>query len=202
MSSDPPTVRSATAADADALAAMLMRAFEDDPVACWAFPPPGPRRRALERFQALRLAQLTPEEEVWTAADHSCAALWAPPGRWRRTVREDLSIASCFAHPRLAHRIPLVVAGFVAVERLHPAEPAHYYLSVLGTDPAQQGQGLGSALLRPVLERCDRDGVAAYLESSKERNLDFYARHGFRVREELRLPRGPRVWTMWREPLG
>jgi hypothetical protein len=55
-------------------------------------------------------------------------------------------------------------------------------------------------MLRPVLEQCDSDGVAAYLESSKERNIDFYARHGFRVTRELRLPRGPRVWPMWREP--
>jgi len=71
---------------------------------------------------------------------------------------------------------------------------------VLGTDPASQGRGIGSALLAPVLETCDRDGVGAYLESSKERNLAFYARHGFRMTGEVDLPRGPRVWLMWRDP--
>jgi hypothetical protein len=50
-----------------------------------------------------------------------------------------------------------------------------------------------------VLEECDRDGVGAYLESSKERNVDYYARFGFRVTEEVRLPRGPRMWLMWRD---
>jgi ribosomal protein S18 acetylase RimI-like enzyme len=74
------------------------------------------------------------------------------------------------------------------------------YLSVLGTDPAAQGRGIGSALLAPVLRQCDEDGVPAYLESSKERNVAFYARHGFRVREELALPRGPQMWLMWRDP--
>ena len=55
-------------------------------------------------------------------------------------------------------------------------------------------------MMEPILAECDRDGVGAYLESSKEQNLDFYARHGFRVTSERRLPRGPRLWPMWREP--
>ncbi|MHB1538359.1 MAG: GNAT family N-acetyltransferase [Solirubrobacteraceae bacterium] len=75
-----------------------------------------------------------------------------------------------------------------------------WYLAVLGTDPESQGRGLGSGALTPVLRGCDADGVCAYLESSKERNIDFYARHGFRVRRELQLPRGPKLWAMWREP--
>jgi len=30
--------------------------------------------------------------------------------------------------------------------------------------------------------------------------VDFYARHGFRVIEEVRMPGGPPVWLMWRDP--
>ena len=71
---------------------------------------------------------------------------------------------------------------------------------MLGTDPDAQGRGLGSAVLQGVLEQCDSDGVAAYLESSKERNVDFYARHGFRVLDEIKLLRGPTMWKMWRDP--
>jgi GNAT superfamily N-acetyltransferase len=86
------------------------------------------------------------------------------------------------------------------VERVHPKEP-HWYLAVLGTEPAWQGKGVGSALLAPVLQRCDREGRPAYLESSKESNLAFYARHGFEVTGTIDLlGGGPRVWPMWREP--
>jgi GNAT superfamily N-acetyltransferase len=195
------TARRATRADVPSLARALADAFHDDPVARWSCPPPAARRRMLERFYRTRLSQLLGEEEVWTEGGRAGAALWAPPGRWRTTRREELQMARCMIEPRVLHRLPLVFAGLVGVvERRHPATPPHWYLAILGTAPGAQGRGIGSALLAPVLERCDADGVGAYLESSKESNVAFYARHGFRAMAELRLPRGPRMWPMWRDP--
>jgi ribosomal protein S18 acetylase RimI-like enzyme len=198
-SNSAPTVRRATPADVPALAQMLARAFLDDPVAIWSCKPNALRPVVLERFHATRLHQLLAHQEVWTTPELSSAALWAPPGRWRTTPRQDAALARCLLHHRLIARMPLIATGLLGVERRHPRRPPHWYLAVLGTDPAAQGQGLGSAMLRPVLEQCDADGIDGYLESSKERNIDFYARHGFRVTAELRLPRGPRIWSMWRE---
>ena len=87
-----------------------------------------------------------------------------------------------------------------AIEAAHPEEP-HWYLAVVGTEPRLQHQGIGSALLAPVLERCDRDFVPAYLESSREDNVAFYQRLGFEVTTPIDLPGGgPRVWPMWRDP--
>jgi len=200
MATASPSARRATTADAAPLARTLARAFHDDPVACWACPPARLRPRVLERFYAVRLRQMLGDEEVWTDAGHAAAALWAPPRRWRTTLREDLALARGMLVPRLLPRLPLVLHGMTGVERHHPPEPPHWYLAILGTDPAAQGRGLGSRLLSPALERCDEDGVGAYLESSKERNIAFYARHGFRVTRELRLPRGPQLWAMWRDP--
>lgn len=94
----------------------------------------------------------------------------------------------------------MVGLALTNIERKHPSNPEHWYLAVVGTDPAAQGQGLASKVLSPVLDQCDRDGVAAYLESSKESNIAYYSRLGFRVTAEHRLPRGPSVWAMWREP--
>ena len=77
----------------------------------------------------------------------------------------------------------------------------HFYLQGLGTDPDRQGEGLGSAVMQPVLERCDADGLPAYLESTKERNVGFYEQHGFEVvgKEQIASD-GPMLWLMWREP--
>jgi GNAT superfamily N-acetyltransferase len=61
-------------------------------------------------------------------------------------------------------------------------------------------QGAGTALLAPVLERCDESGVPAYLETQKEENVPWYHRFGFAVLEELRVRGAPPMWTMQRDP--
>lgn len=200
MSLSPPAVRRATFADVPALAPVLARAFADDPIACWTIPPDALRARLLERIFTLRLRSTLQHDEVWTVADRSGAALWLPPERWRTSARDDLALTRALLHPRLLPRLPLVAHGMLGIERRHPHAPPHWYLAVLGTDPAAQGRGSGGALLRAMLDRCDEDGVGAYLESSKESNIAYYARFGFRVTETIRLPRGPSAWLMWRDP--
>jgi GNAT superfamily N-acetyltransferase len=198
--SDAHTVRRADAADLPALTQMLVRAFMDDPVAVWACRWEQLRPRMLEGMYTARLRQLLAHEEVWTNPGLSSAALWSPPGGWKTSLRQDAALIRSFLDPRLMARLPLLAVGLSGVQRKHPRTPPHWYLSLLGTDPDAQGHGFGSAVLKPVLEQCDRDGVCAYLESSKRRNLDFYARYGFRVTGELRLPYGPTMWPMWRDP--
>jgi GNAT superfamily N-acetyltransferase len=192
--------RRATAGELPALARMLARAFHNDPVTSWACPPKRMRPRVLERLFGRRIRHLHAHDELWTSEDLASAAVWAPPDRWKTTTAQDLSYAACMLDPRLILRMPMVVRGLLGVEEIHPPKPPHWYLAILGTDPSAQGQGLGSAMIRPVLEECDHDGVAAYLESSKKENIAFYARHGFRLLGEHRLPRGPLVWPMWRDP--
>ena len=180
---------------------MLARAFYDDPVSVWSLPHGGLRERALKRFFAIRLRQVARKGEVWVAGEGRSAALWLPPGGWRTTLAEELALATASLRPPLLFRLPLVAYGLLGVERSHPRTPDHWYLAVLGTEPAQQGRGYGSAALAAVLGRCDREGIPAYLESSTFDNIPFYARPGFQVRGTLRLLRGPTVYPMWREPL-
>lgn len=183
--------------EASALAAMLARAFEDDPVMAWAFPHATSRLAWYRRFYRQRLRALLPGGEVYTAAGLAGAALWAEPEQWRPSLRETLALALLV--PGTGRATGRVLRGLAQIEARHPETP-HWYLSILGTEPSRRGEGIGSRLLEPVLEGCDADELPAYLESSKERNLAFYARHGFRVTGELRLPGGPPVWFMWRDP--
>lgn len=191
------SVRRAHREDFRPLAAMLARAFYDDPITAWFYPNPERRLRYAQRFFAIRLRQLDGQRLTFTTADHSGVALWTAPGRWRENLRESLMLL-----PMMPALLPHIVRSTRAVreiERRHPALP-HYYLSVIGTEPAQQGEGIGSALLAPVLHRCDAEGIAAYLECSKECNVAFYMRHGFSVTECVDLPEGPPLWLMWRAP--
>lgn len=190
-------VRRAGLADITPLSGAIARAFYDDPVLSWTFPDDRQRLAQAEAFFALRLRGMIPDGEVYTAEDLSAGALWAPPDRWKVGVLDSLRLVRLLPWRGLGQTI----RGFTAIEAAHPKTPPHYYLAVLGTEPAAQGQGLGSALLGPVLADCDELGIGAYLESSKESNIAFYARHGFRVTGEVDLPNGPRVWLMWRDPV-
>lgn len=195
----PVSVRPALAEDYGPLAEVLARAFYDDPVTAWFYPDAERRMRHARRFFAIRLRQLEGHGLLYTTSERSGASLWAPPGQWRENLRQSLMQLPML--PVLLPRIVRCTRAVREIERHHPAAP-HYYLSVVGTDPEQQGGGVGSALLAPVLQRCDETQTAAYLESSKESNLSFYARHGFAVTKRIELPEGPPLWLMWREPPG
>jgi ribosomal protein S18 acetylase RimI-like enzyme len=195
-----PVVRPATPADVPALVGSLARAFLDDPVMCWIQPDERRRAAGLRTFFSIQLRQVfVPHGEVWMAGPHGAAALWAPPGAPPPRWRDALRLAPMLPH--LGRRVVRALRLLALVERHHPYDRPHWYLGVLGTDPPLQRRGLGSAVLAPVLERCDSEGVGAYLESSKEANLAFYRRHGFEVTGELRAPGGgPPLWLMWRDP--
>ena len=188
-------VRKATKADVPRLKGVLGRSFQDDPVNTWII---GSQLRKLERFfEVYELG--TRLAETYTTEGLDGAAIWTAPGQWKMPWRTTLRVAPTML--RLTGRRTLLGAQVEkALDESHPREP-HWYLAVLGTDPDKQGKGVGSALMAPVLERCDREGIAAYLESSKEKNVPFYRRHGFEVTKELRLPKGgPSLWLMWRDP--
>jgi GNAT superfamily N-acetyltransferase len=195
----PEGVRPALPEDYGPLAEVLARAFYDDPVTAWFYPDAERRLKHGRRFFQIRLRQLAGHGLIYTNDERSGAALWAPPGHWRETLRQSLMQLPML--PVLLPRIVRATRAVREIERHHPAQP-HFYLSVVGTEPEKQGGGIGSALLLPVLRRCDETSTAAYLESSKESNLSFYARHGFAVTKRIELPEGPPLWLMWREPPG
>jgi GNAT superfamily N-acetyltransferase len=175
-------------------------AFFDDPVMAWMLDDEASRRVRLARlFGVLMQAHYLPLRTVWTTPGCEGAALWAPPDHAIIPAFTILRHSHLMVHA-LGRRALRALRALSHVEHLHPKEP-HWYLGVLGTKSALQGKGIGSALLQPVLERCDDEGVPAYLESSKHSNIAFYRRHGFEVTGEIRLPPdGPPVWPMWREP--
>ena len=194
----PPTIRQATAADIGPIALTLSKAFQDDPVKCHLV---GGRSVNVEKvkpfFAAFQKIQL-PHGHVYTTLGYEAAALWAPPGEWKVPLVQVLRNMPTFLK-LYGWRLFPNLQVLSTLETAHAEEP-HYYLEFIGTDPAHQGKGFGAALLQPMLERADQEGVGMYLESSKESNIAFYGRFGFVVRRVIALRNGPTMWAMWRDP--
>lgn len=200
----PVIVESFAAADRDEVLAVLARAFWPDPVFGYFA-----RHRLHEHhvlpavFHAF-LADAAPFGEctVARAGDRIVgAAAWLPPAGMPRSRGRDLALQGRIVRPLLTGRHQVRGLGLLdAVGRAHPHDPPHWYLALLGTDPVLQGRGIGGQLLAPVLARADAEGVGAYLETQKERNIAYYRRFGFDVRDEISRRGTPTVWTMWRDP--
>lgn len=194
-----PAPRVAAATELDAVCDVLAQAFRDDPVWRWLVPDDGRWQRGAPTIFRHATRPKVAAGTVWIAGDGvDSVAVWGEPGKKPSAIRDLLIL------PRLATIVwRQAVSGLkfeAAMKKARPTEP-HWYLAILGTHPDHQGKGLGSSALGPMLDRCDADGVGAYLESSKEANIAYYRRHGFEVVEELRpVAHGPSIWPMWREP--
>ncbi|TRV81948.1 GNAT family N-acetyltransferase [Streptomyces sp. 130] len=188
------TVR-ATASDVPALAGVLASAYAEDPV--WSWLMPRDRDRRLRLLFTAHLARQVPAGRVWTDEDRTVAAVWAEPGAWKLPASYLLRNAGTLLRACRA-QLPRTAGRLLALEHRHPARPAHWYVEYIGTHADARGTGRGSAVLGGLLERADADGRPVFLESSNSRNLTFYRRHGFEVREEMTFRSGPPMWSMWR----
>jgi ribosomal protein S18 acetylase RimI-like enzyme len=198
-----PQVRPAIKADIRELSHTLARAFFDDPVMIWLLPDPAKRVAQLSRLFATmtRHHHLSRGgvEVARAGGGIEAAALWDPPYQWRETSAAQLAMTPAFIRV-FGLRSMRGRAVLDLLKSVHPEEP-HWYLAVIGSDPAVRGKGFGQALMRSRLERCDAEYCPAYLESSKPENVPYYERFGFTVTRELVLPDGgPSLWAMWRTP--
>jgi ribosomal protein S18 acetylase RimI-like enzyme len=184
-------IRTATQADAAAATSVLVLAFAADPMTRWRWPDP---EAYLAHFPAAVRAFGGEAFEHGSAhLAEGGAALWLPPGSG--PDEEALgSLLERTAPARIRGNIAAILQG---MGRYHPSEP-HWYLPLIGVDPARQGRGIGSALMRHALAACDRDRLPAYLESSNPANIPLYERHGFERLGAIQAGDSPTVVPMLR----
>lgn len=175
----------------------LLDAFGEDPVMRWLYPDDEVYTHALPEVVELAAGSAFDAGTIEVVEDGAAVAIWAPPGDDRDPEEVGAAWAAHFEAHIDPARIGEVLAWGDQTGRFHPTEP-HWYLAILGVSPAGQGRGLGSTLLRAGLERCDRDGVPAYLESGNPRNRTLYERHGFEAIGQVSVADSPPTWPMLR----
>jgi len=187
-------------ADVRGVAKALARAFHDDPlIGRWIFQDESRRMRRLGRGFELYMRRIwLRHDECYTTDRLIGGVMWMPPGTWRANMLQQLWLLPPLA-AALGRDLPRLMRLLNAFEEKHPHD-SHYYLPAIGVEPEWQGRGFGAALLRPILERCDRERVPAYLEASSPRNRALYERNGFEVVEEMTVRDSPPFWRMWRAP--
>lgn len=188
-------VRAASAADEERLIAALTLAFGSDPATRWSWPEPKVYLDAFPRFARAFGGGAINLGTAHYAEGFSGVALWLPPGEGP----DEESLMNVIEETIPDARRPQVYSVIEQMGNFHPHEP-HWYLPLIGVEPAAQGRGVGSILMKHALDICDRDGVPAYLESSNPRNVPFYQRNGFDALGRIQSGDSPVIVPMLRKP--
>lgn len=196
-------VRTAAVDELPKVAAALADAFINDPVFTFLRPGSLRPREQLRTMLAveIELYVLPNGGTLWTTSGYDGAVAELPPGAWEMsksaTGKETLRWMWAYRT-----RLPRAIRVQRAMAERHLREP-HFYIRTVGVRTALQGQGLGSTLMQPTLERADSAGLPTYLEASSERSAALYERLGFLHMGRFELPEGgPTVWPMRRPPAG
>ena len=190
------------ASQKDRAAAVLARAFRDDPIQRYVIPDDDRRARVAPWTFGAAIRYCLPHGGVYAALAIGGVACWLPPGVGAADALGMIRSGKISAPLRLGPAAFLRfmgIASYMTAERKRLVPAPHWYLLAIGVEPSRQGEGMGGALLESVLSLADADGTSCYLETQTKRNVKFYERHGFAV-TSVGEPRGLRVWTMLRKP--
>lgn len=200
---EPPVIDTLGGDELHSATAATSRAFWPDPMFGFFARDAVQEHRMLPRFMGAILgdAHRHGEVDVIRRGDRVVAsASWLRPGEMPRGMSREMGINVRAGGALLRGRNRVTGLRLLTlIEKHHPHEP-HWYLALLGVDPAFQGVGLGSALLAHRIAGFDGRGEPAYLETQKQENVPYYERHGFVVRETVSVADSPPVWLMWRDP--
>lgn len=171
----------------------LTLAFATDPVMRWMYPEPSAYLACFPGFATAFASASFKAKTTWISDDMGGASCWQP-----RDVMPDgdaIGEAMFSTIDRSKHETAAQILE--KMDEFHPTDP-HWYLAIVGVEPAKQGRGLGAQLLQGALDLCDQEGLIAYLESSNPANISLYQRHGFEVIGEIKVGDAPVVTPMLR----
>ena len=190
-----PTARTLTADDEARAIATLSIAFAADPMARWSWPAAYDYMAVFPRFARAFGGPGVAIGGAHATENLAAVALWLPPAAQANHDALDALLRETVAPERLAE-LEII---FEQMSSYHPSGP-HWYLPLIGCDPAYQGSGHGAALMAYALAECDRQHLPAYLESSNPRNISLYRRHGFESLGTIQAGSSPSMVPMLRRP--
>jgi ribosomal protein S18 acetylase RimI-like enzyme len=190
-----PTVKTITLADEVPAIDTVVLAFAGDPIARWSWPTSHQYLTSMPSLVRAFGGNAFSHSGAYSTDDYIGVALWLPPGVQPNEQTLGELIESTVSAALRADAFGM----FERMATYHPSAP-HWYLPLIGVDPAHQGKGHGDALMTYGLQRCDHDHVAAYLESTNPRNVPLYQRHGFEVLGTIQVGSSPPLVPMLRGP--
>lgn len=182
----------------------LVDAFSKDPLLQYFLPQEISKREKISYKISeinLRYAQLS--GHIYTTPKIKGIAAWIPPNQYPLNFLKILQLGFYQIPFQLGFsKFKKLLSVFSTFEKYHKQDmnQPHWYLLALGVSEAYQSQGVGSLLIKPILERADKENLPCYLETSTEKAVRFYQRNEFEIIRNEEEP--VKFWTMKREAIG
>lgn len=172
--------------------AAVVLAFAGDPFVRWMLPEPQQFLTYFSRLTQLHAERTSANGGAFALTGGQGAAFWYPPNIYP----DGEALGQVFGEAGIRERVGAVWEQSAAFE----PEGPHWYLRLIGVDPAAQGSGLGRLLLEAGLAEVDARGDAAYLEATSEAGRRFYERFGFSTLGVVQVGSFAPLWPMLRAP--
>jgi ribosomal protein S18 acetylase RimI-like enzyme len=170
----------------------LVLAFVADPLIRWLYPEARQYLAHFCKFAEAFAGTAFAENTAWRLDHFSAVALWLPPD----DPSDDAWMAKLDSSVSPEKMADFRIAG---TDQTDDRTARHWYLALIGVDPARQRQGLGTELMSRCLEVIDEDHLPACLDTANAREIPFYKRHGFNVTGKSQAGRCPPIYSMMRD---
>ena len=191
----PPEVSWAKPDDRVGALSTLALAFCSDPLLRWMFPSSDSYfSNIIETFDVFA-GHSVEGNTCLVTSDFEGTAMWLAPG----AETDEEAVGETFAKIFSPDFLPKVSEMLATMDSYHPHDDNCWYLPLIGVDPGHQNKGVGAALMKHMTEKLDNERAMAYLESSNQKNISLYLRHGFEVIGEIQIYNSPIVTPMVRK---
>jgi len=175
---------------------LLAQSFDDNKSVNYIIPQDHHRSKRLLRLMEYSFDYCQLHGNVFFSDHRQGCALVVYPHKAKSSLRSTLLDLRLITTSVGLANLKKILRREATIKKLHPRVP-FCYLWFIGVSPDAQHKGIGSSLLREILEQCDREALPVYLETSVDRNVPWYEQFGFKVYETLDI--GYRLFCMKRD---
>jgi len=176
----------ATYQDKDRVVDILAESFDDNQSVNYIVKQDKKRNQRIKKLMAYSFDICFLYGEVFLNDDKSACALILFPDKKKNNLKSILLdiklIVSCIG----ISSIKKAMKRESKIKKLQP-EKLMYYLWFIGVDSDKQNMGIGSALIKEVIEEAYSKQRPVYLETSTLKNIPWYEKFGFTIYDELNL---------------
>ena len=181
-------------------AAVLTRAFYDDPYYGYIMPNPNKSREQIHWWMKLLLKYTLKYGDIYYTDDHKAIAMWLGP---EKPVVDDIKILSMGL---ILYPFKIGLRNFMRLldidgqwKKEHKKlDKRHYYLMIIGVEPEFQQKGIGSRLMQVGLKKADDEKLECFLETVTPEDVRFYEKHNFKVIYNKAFAENQQFWLMKR----